>query len=148
MVEKEINLIISIDNTTMDFSKHSRKELLDKCREMKCSKYSSKNKSELCELLKQHNQSSQPSVRTEVTIRDFQDNGRTIDLNKGFEFIDLFCGIGGFHQAMNRTGNSKCVFACDIDKNCRDTYEENYKIKPVGDITKIDTIIQFYCFLY
>jgi DNA (cytosine-5)-methyltransferase 1 len=138
MDEKEINLIISIDNTTMDFSKHSRKELLDKCREMKCSNYSSKNKSDLCELLKQHNQSSQPSVRTEVTIRDFQDNGRTIDLNKGFEFIDLFCGIGGFHQAMNRTGNSKCVFACDIDKNCRDTYEENYKIKPVGDITKIE----------
>ena len=28
--------------------------------------------------------------------------GRTIDLNKVIEFIDLFCGIGGFHQVYNR----------------------------------------------
>ena len=33
------------------------------------------------------------------------------------KFIDLFCGIGGFHQALNKiNNNSKCVFACDIDE--------------------------------
>ena len=53
-------------------------------------------------------------------------------------FADLFCGIGGFHQALNKIPNTKCVFACDIDKNCREIYELNYKIKPEGDICKID----------
>lgn len=53
-----------------------------------------------------------------------------------FKFIDLFCGIGGFHQAMYALGG-KCVFASDIDPDCRKTYEVNYGIQPVGDITKI-----------
>lgn len=56
---------------------------------------------------------------------------------KELKFIDLFCGIGGFHQALSNIG-CKCVFACDIDKNCRKTYRKNYKIKPKKDITKID----------
>lgn len=54
-----------------------------------------------------------------------------------FRFIDLFCGIGGFHQAMKSLGG-ECVFACDIDENCRKTYEINYGIAPAGDITQID----------
>ena len=58
------------------------------------------------------------------------------------KFIDLFCGVGGFHQALNKLQSDgkntfKCVFACDIDKTCRDTYEKNYDIKPVGDIRKV-----------
>ena len=32
---------------------------------------------------------------------------------------------------------AKCVFACDIDAECRKTYELNYGIKPGSDITKI-----------
>ena len=56
---------------------------------------------------------------------------------KSFKFIDLFCGIGGFHQAMKSLGG-ECVFASDIDEDCRKTYEVNYGITPVGDITKID----------
>ena len=56
---------------------------------------------------------------------------------KSFKFIDLFCGIGGFHQAMKSLGG-ECVFASDIDEDCRKTYEVNYGITPVGDITKIE----------
>jgi|SaaInlStandDraft_1057018.scaffolds.fasta_scaffold04559_3 DNA (cytosine-5)-methyltransferase 1 len=54
----------------------------------------------------------------------------------GYTFIDLFCGIGGFHQAIRSFG-AKCVFASDIDNKCRKIYENNYGIKPVGDITKV-----------
>ncbi len=50
-------------------------------------------------------------------------------IKKNFKFIDLFCGIGGFHQALQNLGG-KCVFASDIDKYAIETYKENYKINP------------------
>lgn len=53
-----------------------------------------------------------------------------------FEFIDLFCGIGGFHTALNAFG-AKCVFASDIDIEAKKVYEANYQIMPEGDITNI-----------
>lgn len=62
--------------------------------------------------------------------------------NQEMKFIDLFCGIGGFHQAAhvvqaNRGIPLECVFASDIDPKCRRVYEENYGLKPEGDITRI-----------
>jgi DNA (cytosine-5)-methyltransferase 1 len=47
---------------------------------------------------------------------------------KDFKFIDLFAGIGGFHIAMHENGG-KCVFASEIDKFARQTYEHNFKSK-------------------
>ena len=57
--------------------------------------------------------------------------------NNKFKFIDLCCGIGGFHYALKKLGH-ECVMASDIDENCRINYEINHKIKPLGDLTKID----------
>src|SRR5690554_2986161 len=49
---------------------------------------------------------------------------------KEFRFIDLFAGIGGFHIAMHENGG-RCVFASEIDKFARQTYEHNFiKISP------------------
>ncbi len=53
------------------------------------------------------------------------------------KFIDLCCGIGGFHQALTNI-NMECVLASDIDEECRKNYELNYKIKPFGDLRNID----------
>lgn len=47
-------------------------------------------------------------------------------MQKEYTFIDLFAGIGGFHQAMMSVG-MKCVFASELDKNARISYEANYK---------------------
>jgi DNA (cytosine-5)-methyltransferase 1 len=56
--------------------------------------------------------------------------------DKCMKYIDLFCGIGGFHQALKRLG-CKCVLACDIDKACRANYKLNYGIEPHPDIKKL-----------
>lgn len=56
-------------------------------------------------------------------------------MNK-FKFIDLFSGIGGFHQAMERLGG-ECVFASEIDIHCIKTYYNNYKIDANHDIRKV-----------
>lgn len=53
------------------------------------------------------------------------------------KYIDLFAGIGGFHQALNAF-KAKCVFASEWDKEASLTYFENYDLMPHGDITKID----------
>ena len=70
---------------------------------------------------------------------------------KEVKYIDLFCGLGAFHTAFNRNNilqnNIKydCVLACDINEGVRNIYEENYGIKPEGDINKIniDTMPDF-----
>ena len=50
-----------------------------------------------------------------------------MSIKKNFKFIDLFSGIGGFHQAMESFGG-KCVLASDIDKAAIAVYKKNYGI--------------------
>lgn len=52
------------------------------------------------------------------------------------KFIDLFCGMGAFTQALKAEGH-ECVFACDSDKGARKIYERNYGIQPQKDIRHI-----------
>lgn len=59
------------------------------------------------------------------------------------KFIDLFCGIGGFRQAMDEACGENnltpdCVFSSDTDLSCQLSYEENFGERPFGNITKID----------
>ncbi len=51
-------------------------------------------------------------------------------------FIDLFCGIGGFRLAFERTG-ARCVFSSDYDKFSQQTYEANLGERPHGDIHSV-----------
>lgn len=55
---------------------------------------------------------------------------------ESFSFIDLFAGIGGFHQAFGSLGG-ECVLASDWNKYSRQTYEANYRMEPYGDIKDI-----------
>lgn len=48
-------------------------------------------------------------------------------------FIDLFAGLGGFHQALERLGH-RCVFASELDPALAKLYKKNFELEPVGDI--------------
>lgn len=60
------------------------------------------------------------------------------------QFTDLFCGIGGFHIAMEGLKtlgfDSKCIWACDINRHCCEVYKQNFDVFPWGDINSIITI--------
>ncbi|MFZ7104863.1 MAG: DNA (cytosine-5-)-methyltransferase [Peptococcaceae bacterium] len=46
--------------------------------------------------------------------------------NNEFTFIDLFSGIGGLRMGFEAVGG-KCVFSCEWNKYCRQTYKANFK---------------------
>ena len=56
-----------------------------------------------------------------------------------YRFIDLFCGIGGFHLALSSFG-ANCVFASDINSEARKIYKENFQIEPFGDIKSVKEV--------
>lgn len=53
------------------------------------------------------------------------------------KYIDLFCGIGSFHQSFKSLG-WECVMASDIEPHARNTYKRNHGLEPLGDVTLID----------
>lgn len=56
---------------------------------------------------------------------------------KGWEFIDLFAGLGGFRIALESFG-AKCVYSNEWDIPVQQVYNENFGETPDGDITKVD----------
>lgn len=55
---------------------------------------------------------------------------------RSFAFIDLFAGIGGIRIAFENLGGN-CVYSCEWDKYCQETYEANFGEKPVGDVKDV-----------
>ncbi|MEQ8416191.1 MAG: DNA (cytosine-5-)-methyltransferase [Imperialibacter sp.] len=60
-----------------------------------------------------------------------------IDEAEQLKFIDLFSGLGGFHEGLSSL-NFECVFASEIDLSLRSLYADNFKIEPAGDIREIN----------
>lgn len=126
----------------MVLSNLSIKDLKNKCKELQIKGYSNKNKSQLIKMIEDNNDSSENTIEdlssessnyessTENIIKAVQSKLKTK------KFIDLFCGIGGFHTALNHF-DFECLLACDIDKACREVYKNNYGITPVEDVRKI-----------
>lgn len=58
-------------------------------------------------------------------------------LLKGYSFIDLFAGLGGFRIALESLG-AKCVYSNEWDEPVRKVYADNFGDMPEGDITQVD----------
>ncbi len=56
---------------------------------------------------------------------------------KGYTFIDLFAGIGGFRLALESFG-AECIYSSEWNKYAQETYEMNFGDIPTGDITQVD----------
>ena len=145
---------------SLDLTKLTKSELLIKCDEIGLTKVKSKTKPELIALLSAKNivindekpiiedaldsDSDESEEDSHLDDNVIIENDITIDVESepkldltGYKFIDLFCGIGGFHQALHQMG-ATCVLACDIDKECRIVYKDNYGIEPVSNVKDID----------
>lgn len=66
--------------------------------------------------------------------------GHVIDIKnknlKGFTFIDLFAGIGGFRLALESLG-AECVYSNEWDVPAQEVYEMNFveSRPPIGENT-------------
>ncbi len=58
-------------------------------------------------------------------------------MGRTLRFIDLFAGLGGFHQALTTLGH-RCVLACEIDENLAALYEKNFGLRPHADIRTLN----------
>lgn len=63
-------------------------------------------------------------------------------MKKDLRFIDLFAGLGGFHQALSKL-DYKCVFASEIDLSLQELYKKNFdtekhNIIVEGDINNVN----------
>jgi DNA (cytosine-5)-methyltransferase 1 len=56
--------------------------------------------------------------------------------------IDLFAGIGGIRKGFEMTGKFDTVFANDLDKNCKVTYDLNFDSTPLtlADIRNVSVL--------
>ncbi len=55
----------------------------------------------------------------------------------GWNFIDLFAGLGGFRLALESLG-AECVYSNEWDISAQEVYHANFGEIPEGDITKVD----------
>lgn len=56
---------------------------------------------------------------------------------RGWRFIDLFAGLGGFRLALESLG-ATCVYSNEWDLAVQKVYYDNFGDIPDGDITKVD----------
>lgn len=68
-------------------------------------------------------------------------DGRILKPHHGpsYRYVDFFAGLGGFHSALMRLGH-ECVFACEIDEELRDVYQQNFGIRPAADIRTVSAL--------
>jgi len=126
----------------MNISKMSKLELLEKCKKLGIINCSSKNKSQLIELIQL--KQLKPDI-CNMCIKTTTDC-------KIINYIDLCCGIGGFRIALENFQKNKnikfnCVLSADIKEDAIKTYNLNFNennkkinILEINDIDNFDLL--------
>jgi len=142
-----IEPIIKMNEKT-DIYKMSKKELLYKCKEFGIMKCSSKNKSQLIQLINSKNNfvpiqienivkiSRNLSVN-EYTKNDIINNEQSKQSNTALNVIDLFCGCGGMSKGLTDAGLN-IIAGIDIWDKAVENYNKNFDHKAYcEDLTKL-----------
>jgi DNA (cytosine-5)-methyltransferase 1 len=161
----ENNITINITEQ-MDISKMSKLELMEKCKELGITKCSSKNKSQLLELIT--SKQSIHNISNNDINASVENNKMTLQTDvlpqsdvllqsdcKIINYIDLCCGIGGFRVALesfqkkNTNFKFNCVLSADIKDDAIRTYNlnfnENNKKTDILDIDEIGSGFDLLC---
>ncbi len=133
----ENNITINITKQ-MDISKMSKLDLLKKCKELGITKYSSKNKSQLIELINGKNKVvEEPKIilsNEEISPQNMQIN--EVD-TKTLNVIDLFCGCGGMSKGLTDAGLN-VIAGIDIWDKAVESYNKNNNHKAYcEDLTQL-----------
>jgi DNA (cytosine-5)-methyltransferase 1 len=121
----------------MDISKMSKLELLEKCKELGITKCSSKNKSQLIELI---HSKLDCGLNSEVEINDlYQPQNDTKPENTPYTFIEVCAGAGGLSAGLMKAGFTP-ILLNDNNSDCCKTLKHNHPDANVvcGSMDKID----------
>jgi DNA (cytosine-5)-methyltransferase 1 len=130
----ENNIMINISEQ-MDLTKMKKKELLEKCKELGITKCSSKNKSQLIELINcKNNIIEEPKI----IISNEESPPQHTDVDtKILNVIDLFCGCGGMSRGLTDAGLN-VIAGIDIWDKAVESYNKNYNHKAYcADLTQL-----------
>jgi DNA (cytosine-5)-methyltransferase 1 len=143
----------------MDYSKKTRTELIELCKENKIKGYSTKKKDELIKLLEDTSkpQVAEPAVVAEPKVTEPEVAKPKVSKPKvakpkvaneiieptstnKLKMIDLFAGTGAFTHAFESTGKVQCVFANDMVQSSKTIYDLNFPTHELtlGDLNDID----------
>ena len=123
------NITINITEQ-MDISKLTKLELLEKCKDLGITKNSSKNKSQLIELISKNKVIEEPKIPPQ--------NTQMIEVDtKTLNVIDLFCGCGGMSKGLTDAGLN-VIAGIDIWDKAVESYNKNYHHKAYcADLTEL-----------
>jgi len=164
-VEKKLNIkncIMDTDNISvniteeMDITKMNKTELLEKCKELGITRCSSKNKTQLIELIENNKKAEKKiiliieedeqfveekfvegenifNITSEINVINeiipINSSNQFLNSNKKLKIGTLFSGIGAFEHALQRLNiEQEIIFACDIDDYVKKSYFANYDI--------------------
>ncbi len=130
---------ITINSTQqMNTSKMSKLELLEKCKDLGITKCSSKNKSQLIELIDEKNKLVQQPTSNLSNNEILPQNTLVNDVDiKTLNVIDLFCGCGGMSKGLTDAGLN-VIAGIDIWDKAVESYNKNYHHKAYcADLTKL-----------
>jgi DNA (cytosine-5)-methyltransferase 1 len=133
----ENNITINITEQ-MDISKMSKLELLEKCKELGITKCSSKNKSQLIELINGKNKVVEEPKIILSNEEIAPQNTQIIEVDtKTLNVIDLFCGCGGMSKGLTDAGLN-VIAGIDIWEKAVESYNKNYHHKAYcADLTQL-----------
>jgi DNA (cytosine-5)-methyltransferase 1 len=121
----------------MDILKMSKLELLEKCKELGITKCSSKNKSQLIELINSKIKLQDDKVDSSNKVITQYDKPIVELSTQTLNVIDLFCGCGGMSKGLTDAGLN-VIAGIDIWDKAVESYNKNYKHKAYcEDLTKL-----------